>query len=384
MNKEEEKFFNSNFNKKGLSSIVISLILIVLALIAIGIIWAVISTILSESSSGVGLSQFTISLDITNAYENEGTIITFVTRKVGKGNLIKLRFIISNGEESEIYNVETNIKELESRKYIVPVFQLESSQIKTISIAPIFEYIQGKEIIGDVLDVYTLNKDNQQEGSCSPNCEGKECGSDGCDGLCGECNPLTQSCNSGICILNTCEDNRLDQEVCEDKFAECGMVSNKCGTQIFCGDCNSEESCINNICVAPNCLSDPPEETCGESKCGTKINNCGEIVNCGDCEIGETCIEGTCTEILPINTGIVEDVWPGTSNMYFGSSNLSTTANYLGYFAKFPESKQQGCLIITLSKLPMTGYDKSHIGFGVETLIEVGDNYQIYDTKEVC
>lgn len=34
---------------------------------------------------------------------------------------------------------------------------------------------------------------------CTPNCTGKECGSDGCSGSCGTC-PTGETCQNGVCV----------------------------------------------------------------------------------------------------------------------------------------------------------------------------------------
>ncbi len=42
--------------------------------------------------------------------------------------------------------------------------------------------------------------DGESTTTCTPNCEGKECGSDGCSGSCGTCN-TREICNEGICVI---------------------------------------------------------------------------------------------------------------------------------------------------------------------------------------
>ncbi|MBT3865075.1 hypothetical protein HOF67_03535 [Candidatus Peregrinibacteria bacterium] len=75
--------------------------------------------------------------------------------------------------------------------------------------------------------------------SCTPNCFGKDCGSDGCNGL--------------------------------------------------CGYCNWDEVCSNGIC-APNCVPDCFGNECGNDGCGG---------NCGNCAFDETCVGGTCEDDPP-------------------------------------------------------------------------------------
>jgi hypothetical protein len=99
---------------------------------------------------------------------------------------------------------------------------------------------------------------------CEPNCYGKDCGDDGCGGTCGTCsggNP----CISGNCCAPTCDGK------------ECG--SDGCGGS--CGICGSGDVCQGGSCCTP---------TCGGKECGS--NGCGGT--CGTCSSGENCESGQC------------------------------------------------------------------------------------------
>lgn len=138
--------------------------------------------------------------------------------------------------------------------------------------------------------------------------------------------------------------------------------------------------------ITNDCEPESPETTCGTWLCGIKTNNCGAKIECPPgCEKGQMCNNGTCIEITAVNTGIVEDTWPGESAMYFGSSDLPVDISYEDYYIKFPGSEEIDCLLISIYKFPPEeGYDKSHIGFNFETSIKTGDNYQIWETQEEC
>ena len=67
---------------------------------------------------------------------------------------------------------------------------------------------------------------------CPTDCEGKECGSDGCGNQCGTCNPLG-SCSDGLCVCNwgACKDGDNLTEVCENKelkLSDKGFVQLEC------------------------------------------------------------------------------------------------------------------------------------------------------------
>ncbi len=344
MKKRERLFFK---NKKGLSSIVITLIITLLALVAIGIVWLVIQNLLKTGSSGVGIEKFTVDLKITNAYEQEGNISVFVTRNVGAGDLMGIDLILSDNSNSEVITENTTMLELESDTFSLHPSKLIATQVVSVSVAPIIKMSDGSEAVGDITDTYYLTSapssnpnqtlNNQtQPGACVPDCTNLQCG---WDPICG----------------------------------------------VLCGTCPGTDLCTNGICVSLNCVPESQATICGSWVCGTRVNNCGAEINCGtSCPAQQICTNGACTPVTPLNNGIVEDAWPGTSGMYFGSSNLSTNVSYLDDYISFPNSNQSGCLLIAIYQFPLTGYEKSHIGFDFGTSIQVGNAYDIWQTVEAC
>jgi hypothetical protein len=70
---------------------------------------------------------------------------------------------------------------------------------------------------------------------CAPECPGKECGGDGCGGVCGKCPTATPFCQDGQCAID-CTTN------CEGRL--CGPDG--CGGS--CGGCADADSCISGQC----------------------------------------------------------------------------------------------------------------------------------------
>jgi len=107
---------------------------------------------------------------------------------------------------------------------------------------------------------------------CTPKCLGKECGDDGCGGLCGIC-PMGSECLiSGTC---SCVPN------CEAKV--CG--DDGCGSS--CGYCLLPDVCLDGGCV---CIPDCTGKTCGDDGCGG---------SCGPCPPLHQCDQGTCSLYCP-------------------------------------------------------------------------------------
>ncbi len=134
--------------KRGLSTIVTSLILILLVLVAIAIVWVVIKNILSKGAEEVNIGQFTVDLNIKDVNISPMNIDVTVKRNPGAGEISGLKFAISDGFNTSVYEETTNIKELEEQKFRFNY----NSLVKEIALAPMFKSKSGKTIIGQVVE----------------------------------------------------------------------------------------------------------------------------------------------------------------------------------------------------------------------------------------
>ena len=127
---------------------------------------------------------------------------------------------------------------------------------------------------------------------CIADCDGKECGSDGCGGVCkGVDNGMSQACTAtyGSCsvtgtetcvgtVFSLCSGTDPRTATCEAPV-NCG--SDGCGS--VCGLCNLGETCTNGVC---SCVPDCAGKECGDDGCeGTCPPGCGT---------GQDCVEGVC------------------------------------------------------------------------------------------
>ncbi len=114
--------------------------------------------------------------------------------------------------------------------------------------------------------------------ACVPQCDGRECGDDGCGGPCGACEAGV-ACENGRCVV-PCVPR------CEGRA--CG--ADGCGGD--CGACDGEQVCdAQGRCVAPP--DDCGDGACGAGEdCGTCDRDCGACCGDGRCEPGrgETCL----------------------------------------------------------------------------------------------
>ncbi|MFA5857290.1 MAG: hypothetical protein WC867_08050 [Candidatus Pacearchaeota archaeon] len=110
--------------------------------------------------------------------------------------------------------------------------------------------------------------------SCTPNCQGKTCGTDGCSGSCGTCNDNNEctedSCNIGSCSFNKKNDN----SICSNGICKNGI----CISCSIDSECNDNLACTNDICSTGKCLNNPNNNLCSDGKICSPINGCISII----------------------------------------------------------------------------------------------------------
>jgi hypothetical protein len=153
--------------------------------------------------------------------------------------------------------------------------------------------------------------------SCTPKCEGKECGPDGCGDTCGSCQS-PETCNStGFC--ECIPSDELAQQTCVGVFVddmcggttegllepdcyelECGRSPNDCGwcntTDNYCENTyGANYCCENNICQIGPCESGCTNKECGsdggDGSCGTCTNEHG-TTECYNFLCNPQCLSG--------------------------------------------------------------------------------------------
>jgi parallel beta-helix repeat protein len=192
--------------KRGLSSIVATLLIILLVLVAVAFLWAVVRNVIQGNAEQVSLGKFTLDLKIKGVVRDAGenSMDVRIKRNPGEGEFSGLAFIVEDEENSEAFEIDSSLSELEERTFNITLSSAMSvDELKEISIAPIFTLKSGKEVVGNIADVYIFPPNLGTNGTnCTSNCVGKICGSDGCGGNCGTC--PTGICNStGQCVITT-------------------------------------------------------------------------------------------------------------------------------------------------------------------------------------
>lgn len=349
-------------NKKGLSTIVTTLLFVVVGLVAIGGVWMTVRSLLQSNSKQVQTSTLTVDLDIVNAYEEAGIVKVKLNRLVGEGEISAFKFVLDDGTDKEAITINIDdIEGIESFEVydtldleLIPV-KLIPGTILTVSIAPIIKS-GNEEISAGITDTQVLRNLYAPSG-----------GEDG-----GE---------------TPGEDEEEEPCVNDCGLKQCGPSPNGCGGADECGPCAG-------TCTPDQlqCLGCEPLLACDVGKiCGTQSDGCGGTLNCGTCDPGKLCSvdQLNCNDIITLNEGTVSDSWPGSSGLYIGSTDLPADQP-IGYYAgksvKFFDEgiAFTGCLTIANFVPPIDGYPKSHLVFNFETMVEIGFTYKIYSNSIEC
>jgi len=291
----------SKIKKRGLSTIVVTLIIILISLVAVGIIWVVVRNVIQTGTEQVALGQFTLDAKIKDVgTDNSSNNVTLtVRRNAGAGEFSKINFVFSDGKDSEVITEAVSLNQLEERRFILHLIKLNVSKLISISIVPILNQ-NGKDIIGNVLDKYTIGSGQSSiiiPTGCTPSLScaalNYECGLNWANGSCGtsfNCEPPNctsrygagYSCNSsGRCVFGTCAP--LISNYCSTQGYVCGYWGNNtCSGNLSCGSCTNGNCNTSGRCACNsgwgNCNND---NTC---ECNLSISYCGG----GSCVLNPT------------------------------------------------------------------------------------------------
>jgi hypothetical protein len=250
--------------KRGLSTIVVTLIIILVSLVAVGVIWIVVRNVIQTGSQQISMGQFSLDAKIMNVNleNNSNNINLTVKRNPGEGGFNSLKFIFYDGKNSEVITQVASLSELEERRFSFHLNILNVSQLMSISIVPVFVQ-NGKETVGSVLNKYMIAGNEQTQtqppSSCTPTsclALGYQCGIWGngtCSGNlnCGTCG-TGYTCNATGSCVSSCT-----PATCSGLGYTCGTWANgTCAGSLNCGTCGTGYSCnATGRCVASGDLS---------------------------------------------------------------------------------------------------------------------------------
>lgn len=145
-------------NNKGISTIIATILMILLVLVAAGVLWAIIQNLLSDQTEEInsGLDRITLYIVKDSVELNENNVTLIINRDIGPGKLSKIKILLytSDGETYAEDVDASTLTELGSRKFTIDNGGL--TNINKISIAPITESESGKGILKSIVNTYKI------------------------------------------------------------------------------------------------------------------------------------------------------------------------------------------------------------------------------------
>jgi hypothetical protein len=146
--------------KRGLSTVVTTLIIILLSLVAIGIMWLTIQGTLKKSAEDLSTTDFGTSLSIKQASIVDNVLVKVnVERNAGGTNLQGIAIKVSNEKGESQVNISGKIDELGSKTIQFPLTISNPSKIEVYPVS----LSSGKEKIGSVLDSLSLTETSSKK-----------------------------------------------------------------------------------------------------------------------------------------------------------------------------------------------------------------------------
>lgn len=146
--------------KKGLSDIVTNVLIILLVIVAVGIVWAFVSPVVKNASSGITTEQYSANFEIVaNSVMVNSSLKTLnlsVRRNAGGSLPGSIRFILedtSSQSRSFKLTIAPPFNELESKPFFINYSNSSLGNLTRISILPVFT-LNGKEVDGGVTSTY--------------------------------------------------------------------------------------------------------------------------------------------------------------------------------------------------------------------------------------
>ncbi len=350
-------------DKSGLSEVVTNFLLILLVLVSVGVVWIVVSNLISRGAEEIEAGSFTFDLQIQSAYVSGTNVIVGVKRNVGGGELVGIKFIFLNETQSITIDKIGALNELDRRTFTFTSAEIPGIGMgDEVSVAPIFE--SGGQKTGGITDSASISG-NPPAGSGGTGNPGT--------GTCGD--SLIQNPNSNS-INEQCDGNNLGGQTCTGLGFVGGTLSCGSGCQFDTSQCTGAAP------LSCNGVWEGASEDPGTECDGTPLPN-GCAADC-TCETGFTLNgAGGCTLNSALNTGTINSVW---NNIFFDSHNLpksDSVNNYINDYVNFSGSAETGCFLITFADYLSDNnisYVRLDDSLGVPN-INFGEGYSVWEAK---
>src|SRR3989344_2936303 len=149
-------------NKKGLSDVISTVLLILLVISAIAILWIVIQNFISSSSESIEVGTNSASLEITNAQYGPNGLEVNVKKSTAGGDVSGINLILDDEQgNSKSYILNTPIQILETKTIILSSSQIIAlgilaGNITRIGVYPMINTSKGRQVSGKIRNEFSI------------------------------------------------------------------------------------------------------------------------------------------------------------------------------------------------------------------------------------
>jgi len=229
-------------NKRGLSEVIITVLIILISIAAIFLVWQFLKPTLKEEAGSINLDKVKVDLEINRnsliASSVNDSFKINVIRNAGEGDLTKIKVRVENETNAAVYEFD-GIPELGERQLSVPNTIANYAKIVVIPIVRVGNN-EGEAGIADTLVIRDV--ETQEEVSCSlpSNLQ---------------CTLGTKQCKAGTNITQTCSYDS----------------TSNCYTWVDSVTCIAPQFCLNGNCVNVVCSSN--------ANCGSNVYSTNFCLN---------------------------------------------------------------------------------------------------------
>ncbi|MFA4960583.1 MAG: right-handed parallel beta-helix repeat-containing protein [Candidatus Pacearchaeota archaeon] len=225
--------------KGGVSAVIATVLIILISVIVVAIFWVFILPIISDLSEMNQVVNLEIIQEGYTAWDSQNKLAEIqIKRGADDADIIgfDLVFVFDDGNSVRHF-VNENLEENSKKTYFLNFSEFIQGELESIKIVPVFKNKKRGLPLSELKIEPSIQEDLHSipdekfsipnEGIDSPrpltkcfeNCDGKECGDDGCGGNCGVCGD-GESCDNGICE-NVLQFFEADYYVDGDIYSDC-------------------------------------------------------------------------------------------------------------------------------------------------------------------
>src|SRR3989344_3128953 len=149
-------------DKRGVSGVVTAVLLILLVVASIGVLWGVVSKLVSDNAEVIGAGINSVDIDVQEAHIDNSNAYVKIKRMPATGNLTGVKFIFedSDGDSASVIQA-VSLKELEVKTLSIDYSAIEGvdfSKVIKISALPVVGTIGKNERVGNLGGEYIVGK----------------------------------------------------------------------------------------------------------------------------------------------------------------------------------------------------------------------------------